>query len=209
MQVVDATPDGSSLRWAQLSGWKVPVVAADLQQLETVVIAARRDAKIATIIVDTADLTRDPAGLVPLLAVATDVFLTVAASSIDAAKVQPLISTLFQARGRLERARAFKTQVLLNQDRHAVTEYMADLLDPDRRRILPFSPTIPALESYAQGFGQHPREMVDGSFHLLAASLLGGWSGAVTRIDPRPAADSAPRRAVILPGTRKLSWADA
>lgn len=171
--VIDADPQGSTLRWQGMAGWPVPVLGLASttlhRQLWGVVDRERYD----VVVVDTPPLEERAGIVASTLRVATDVLVPMAPTTMELDRVGPVWSAVEDATG--HRDDDPMVAVLLNRTvAHASsTAVIRAQLADDGRTVL--QATIPRLERYAMAMGgEVPGD--DGPYGAVADELLALWA---------------------------------
>lgn len=184
--LVDADPQGSALRWAELAGdgWQVPVLGLPSRDLHRKLRGVVHEDRTDVVVLDTPPL-EDQAGIVAsALRVATDVVVTLAAHMIELDRLLPVWRAIEDVEPLRERSAA--VTVLLNRvDRRAkAPAEMRAALSAAGRPVL--TTDVPRRESLAQSFGAPV--VIDESWRAVIAELDAGPPAATLAAD-------APRKA--------------
>ncbi len=172
--LVDADPQGSALRWAELAGdgWQVPVLGLPSRDLHRKLRGVVHEDRTDVVVLDTPPL-EDQAGIVTsALRVATEVVVTLAAHMIELDRLRPVWRAIEDVEPLREQPAA--VTVLLNRvDRRAKApaEMRAALVAAGRPVLVA---DVPRRESLAQSFGAHV--VVDEPWRTVIEELDAGLS---------------------------------
>ena len=166
--LVDADPQGSSLRWSELAGGSGPVIGLavrDVHRRLAGIVGDRYD----VVVIDTPPLEQQAGVVQSVLRAATQVVVPMAPTMIEVDRLPPVweaIADTEPLRDTPVEAAVLLTRTVANA---GSTGAIRGIVADDGHRVL--SVTIPRLERYAQAFGE-PVPAGDVPYQAAAAELL-------------------------------------
>ena len=153
VMVVDADPQRSASRWAELAGWdadRLPVVDMPSKKLHQV-IAGIVPPDVSVVVIDTPPLEEQVGIVLAAMRAATDVVATLAPTMMEFERLPNVWDALEDVEP--TRTEPARVSVLLNRTvaNASSTGAIRELISSSGRHVL--GAEIPRLEGYAQAFG--------------------------------------------------------
>ncbi len=170
--VIDADPQGSTMRWHGLADWPLPVMglaSSTLHRQLWGVLSPEWD----TVVIDTPPL-EDKAGIVAsAMRVATDLVIPLGASTMELDRLPPVGRAIEDSKG--TRDTDPLVRVLINRTVAGANSTQDIRAEVHHSGYRTFTATIPRLERYAQALGvQIPPG--DPAYGMCADELLADWT---------------------------------
>ncbi len=167
--LVDADPQGSALRWAELAGedWTIPIFAMPTRDLHRRLPGVVHTDRTDVVVVDTPPLEEAQGIVVSALRAATDVVVTFAPHTIELDRLPPVWEAVEDTEPM--RAAPASVAVLLNRvdRRERAPRLMRELLVSAGREVL--TADVPRRVSLSQAFGAGV--VVDDDWRRIVAEL--------------------------------------
>lgn len=172
VMLVDADPQGSTLRWSSLAEWSIPTIALPVKNLHTR-LSGITPADIDLVVIDSPPLDEQAGIVYSLLRVADAAIITAAPTMMEWDR----LPTVWSAIDEVESLRdsPLRNTVLLNRTvpRANSTQVFRESIRETGHEVL--ETTIPRRESFAQSFGA---PITDIGAYGAAAEEITTWKDA-------------------------------
>jgi chromosome partitioning protein len=166
--LVDADPQASALRWAELAGWELPTVGLPVRDLHRRLPGIVGD-RYSDVVIDTPPL-EDQGGIVyAALRAAGIVVVTMAPTTMELDRLPPVWAAVDELDAMRDVPPAVAVLLTRTVPRAASTDLVRAAVAGDGRRVL--AAGIPRREVYAQAFGA-PVDPGDGPYGAAVAEIL-------------------------------------
>lgn len=171
VRMIDADPQGSTLRWQGLAEWSIPVLGLPTSTLHRQIWGVIDPASVDVVVVDTPPLEEQHGVVVSALRIATDVVIPMAPTMMELDRLGPVWRAIEDSQG--HRDDDPRSMVLLNRTvaNASSTEAIRGLLVEQGRPVL--ATHVPRREIYAQAFGAPIG--VDAPYSSVATELAHAW----------------------------------
>jgi chromosome partitioning protein len=166
--LVDADPQGSALRWAELGGWELPVVGLavrDLHRRLPGIVGDRYD----VVVIDTPPMDEQGGIVYSAMRAADVVVVPMAPTMIELDRLPPVWAALDEVGPLRETAAAAAVLLTRTVPNASSTDVVRDQIAGGGHRVL--STIIPRREAYAQAYGA-PVVVGEGPYAVVAGELL-------------------------------------